>query len=541
MPKPYPQIDLEFNREDANPAIRLFGRRFQSGQTTMEFLIEMLLVAMSPKRVGDVLFDSLLPAPGFLRTKWTNTLDYAPRARLNLKLFSFFGASKLDTRHETHRSHLEQLDEQLKMQIVANVDNTEDILKTLENLFLGFHGVGIQRTWCAQAFLPICKELLASETIWNETNAKRKPPKSWEDVMEHYSPLYFTVNQHRYLARGGEVLYLQLCNALRREPEEVNGWLESNSLSPLLTEEERNPVELHAQLEKALNSIFEETPSTLAQLAKFIDREVEIETALITDDNDGGIRWTSCGWCPEETWPESYLFAVELLRICRANVDLIDRIALLETSCCLHVMRSLITQAARYSDKESGLPFPSYRFAITDPEGKIKTVKQVSRATVRATSKCIFDGIRHPDIFSQTPIEKREREYDVANKDYGHKLFDSLGKSIGFIVPRRGPGARFVLNERILQFLVVALSPGQRMTYDTFKRAAEVHFGFAFDESALRRANAWATSSSTESFGSTTDDWLAKMLEEAGALRRLSDSCALIENVAAPDSQEKRP
>lgn len=540
MPDRFPDIPLDLQDSDANPAVRLFGRRFFSDQTTLELLVELLLVAVSPKKVGGKTFDSLLPPWEFLKPQWTNTLNYAPRARLNLKLFAFFGASKLDTRHETHRNHLEQLDERLRDRMSVSDDTQDNVLKTLENLFLGFHGIGIQRTWCAQSFMPVCSGMLASETIWNESYAARNRPDCWDDLTSQYTA-YFSVNKHRFLARGGEVLYLQLCNALRREHDEVEAWLEANGLASFLTSDEKNPAWVHAELERALGNLMKEIPSTVSRLAEFIDRGVEGDTAQQTDGDEGHPRWTKCGWCPEETWPESYLFAVELLRICRANLDLMDRLELLETVCALHVMRSLTTQAARYSRNAVSRPWPACRLAVSDPDGSNRTVKQVSRATVQAVSKTIYDGLRHPDILSRTPNSEREKLYAEADRRYGHKLFITLGKRIGLIVPRRGAGMRFVLNARLLRLLIIALSPSRRMTYETFKLAAETHFGFAFDEAAIGRANAWATGVGTGSFGGATDEWLARMLEEAGALRRLSDSCALVENTAVLENQEKTP
>ena len=93
---------------------------------------------------------------------------------------------------------------------------------------------------------------------------------------------------------------------------------------------------------------------------------------------------------------------------------------------------------------------------------------------------------------------------------------------------------RFVLNERLLRFLVISLVPAKRLTYDSFKALAEAHYGLAFDEAALSRASARATGVQIESFGGATDEWLQEMLDAAGVLRRLSDSCALVENPAAP-------
>ena len=93
---------------------------------------------------------------------------------------------------------------------------------------------------------------------------------------------------------------------------------------------------------------------------------------------------------------------------------------------------------------------------------------------------------------------------------------------------------RFVLPQRVLRLLVVVLCPKRYLSYESLKQAAKAHYGLVFDEEGLGWANWWATGVTIQSFGHPTDEWLLKMLEEAGALRRLSDSCALIENRAAP-------
>lgn len=223
MPNPFPEGTVDDN-QDLNPGIQLFGRRFFSDQTTLELLVELLLVAASRKRLGFE-FDSMLPPYELLRN-WPRRakLEYAPKARLNLKLFSFFGSSKLDTRHETHRNHLKELDHVIKDSMTVSEDSKENVLKTLENLLLGFQGAGSQRTWCAQTFVPVCQELLSAETLWNETDARRYSAESWDEIVERFT-LFFSVNRHRFLARGGEVLYLQLCNALRQTADVVGDWV----------------------------------------------------------------------------------------------------------------------------------------------------------------------------------------------------------------------------------------------------------------------------------------------------------------------------
>src|SRR6476646_3943260 len=104
MRNPFPSIPLKIEPkgQDFNPGIRLFGRRFFADQTVPELLIELLLVTASKKRVtgADIPAAALLPSLELLRA-WPDgiALEYASKSRLNLKLFAFLGASKLDTRH----------------------------------------------------------------------------------------------------------------------------------------------------------------------------------------------------------------------------------------------------------------------------------------------------------------------------------------------------------------------------------------------------------------------------------------------------------
>lgn len=531
MAKSFPEGLIKYDTIDSNPAIQLFGRRFFSDQTTLEFLVEMLLVVVSSKQIATQNFDTPLP-PYAILTNWPKRqeLEYAPKARLNLKLFSFFRSSKLDTRHSTHREHLKELDHSIKYNTTANDDSKENVLKTLENLFLGFQGAGTQRTWCAQSFVPVCKGFLCAETLWNETDARRYSADSWEEITKSFTK-FFSVNRHRFLARGGEVLYLQICNALKQDAETVKAWVEASALRDSFTNDEKNPIWLHEQLNLELGKLMQLCPKTVTDLAEFIDNGVEKQTSGRTDWEDDQPRYTGCGWCPEDSWQEGYIFAVEILRVCRAEVDLMDRLELLETACAMQVLRSLAMQASRNLESPDDR---FYRLAVSDPDGQNIAVRQVSRASVRALEKMIYDAIRHPDIESRIRKPDYLKLYREADRRYGHKLFIALAKRIGLIIPRRGSGMRFVLNERLLRFLVISLVPAKRLTYDSFKALAEAHYGLAFDEAALSRASARATGVQIESFGGATDEWLQEMLDAAGVLRRLSDSCALVENPAAP-------
>ncbi len=540
MVRPFPSIELQQNRkgdDDYNPAIRLFGRRFFADQTVSELLLELLLVATSPKVIGDctLIPDELLPSVQLLRS-WPARapLEYAPKARLNLKLFVFLGASKLDTRHSTHKQHYRELIEAMtkKVSVFGAMDSRE-VLRTLENLFLGFQSVGGQRTWCAQAFLPISRSVIAGETLWNDTVARRDDVEEWSEVTERFLH-FFSFGRHRFLARGGELLYLQLCNALRQEGSSVQTWLREAGIG--CSPDESDPTKLHHSLGAALAGLFSTCPETVNKLADFLDSSVESLTALKTDFiNPPDRRFASCGWCPEESWREGVLFAIEFRRLCEALVDPVERLELLEILCALQVLRSLCAQSARYAkqsgDPKSGAGPLSYVWAVSDPAGRHTAVKQISRRNVNAVQRMIYDALRHPSIRQGDSFPGGDDIYTEADTRYGHSLFVTVAKRIGLIVPKRGAGARFVFNDKLLRCLVLSIiRPGQRVTYDVFKRLLFGHYGIAVDDETIGRSCLWSGTSRLTTLGGAADGWLIDMLDASGMLIRLSDSCSLVNN-----------
>lgn len=500
----------------------------------MELLAELFLLLTSKKRIGNNSeFQNYLPSVYDLRC-WAECAEliYFPKAKLNLKLFAFLGSSRLETRHETHRKHCQELWNSLAQRINAEEEEQrEETLALLSNLFLGFWGTGGQRTWCAQSFLPFCQGVLSGELIWNETAARREPELlEWNDVLNKFSKL-FTQNQHRFLARGGELLYLQLCNALRQDAETVQVWLRESGREQYLTTDELNPEILHENLQKAFQKFFARTPGELNNLADFIDRKVEPETAKTTDEDGIGAREATCGWCPEESWREGYLFAVELLRLLNANIDIMETVELLQIACAMQLMRSLAAQSYRHSPNfSSSADGLNYRLFFSEPDGINRKRKELSKTTLTDVCREIYDTIRIPEIRDSVALSDRDRVYKDADNRYGYKLYCRVGKSIGVIVPRRGAGARFVLTDKLLRFFVLSLMPVKRMTLDTFKQHIEFHFGFVFDEIRLKDSPNWQEKQAQLDFNVTHTLFLEQMLEASGALVKLSDSCSLVKN-----------
>ena len=506
----------------SNPAIRLFGNRFSTDQTSLELLGEFLLITTSVKEIEGKELRSALPPLDDIHS-WSNSkLKYSPKIKLNLKLFAFLSSSRLDSRHLTHREHYTQLIQELKKRIKVDSNDKTQVVKTLENLLLGFQGAGTSRTWCAQSFIPISRGLVAGEAIWNETKAKSHYAESWSYVLDN-AKLYFSLNKHRFLARGGELLYLQICNAMKQNQEAIQAWNLDAKLE--FSSEELEPEKLLNSLERGLAKFFSACPKFIDDLAEFIDDKLDPETAAKTDMHEQQPRFVEAGWCNSATWQEGYLLAVEINRILSSGLDVMDSVYYLETLFMLHTLRNLIMQSSRcLSNGEA--KWPGYYMAINRSDEENGTLKRISHQSLKNIEKTIYMAIR--SHMQGTDIVQDEKILKEADTRSGHKFFLKMAKQAGLVIPKRGAWARFVLTPQILRVLVTTIVPQQgRITYETFKQLIRARWGMVFDEAGFGKCCEWLGVEKVY-LSSDTDAWLLEMLAESGLLMHLSDSCALV-------------
>ena len=506
----------------SNPAIRLFGNRFSTDQTSLELLGEFLLITTSVKEIEGKELRSALPPLDDIHS-WSNSkLKYSPKIKLNLKLFAFLSSSRLDSRHLTHREHYTQLIQELKKRIKVDSNDKTQVVKTLENLLLGFQGAGTSRTWCAQSFIPISRGLVAGEAIWNETKAKSHYAESWSYVLDN-AKLYFSLNKHRFLARGGELLYLQICNAMKQNQEAIQAWNLDAKLE--FSSEELEPEKLLNSLERGLAKFFSACPKFIDDLAEFIDDKLDPDTAVKTDMQEQQPRFVEAGWCNSATWQEGYLLAVEMNRILSSGLDVTDSVYYLETLFMLHTLRNLIMQSSRcLSNGEA--KWPSYFMAINRSDEENGTLKRISHQSLKNIEKTIYMAIR--SHMQGTDIVQDLKILKEADTRSGHKFFLKMAKQAGLVIPKRGAWARFVLTPQILRVLVTTIVPQQgRITYETFKQLIRARWGMVFDEAGFGECCEWLGVEKVY-LSSDTDAWLLEMLAESGLLMHLSDSCALV-------------
>jgi hypothetical protein len=533
FPDPSPSAKSPSNqsaREDENAAIQVFGRRFFKDQTPVEYLTEFLLVYASPK---DETESNAYSFP--LYSLPPKTLSYHPRYRLALKLFSFLGASKLETRHRAHILAFREGIGELERRISPGSKlGRNDSVRLIQGVFSGFVGVAGDRTWTAHTFLPASEGLLARETLWKHdgpSGAARLPDLTWDEALD--GP-YFNTSAHSFLARGGEHLYLQLTSLFNN--------YRGQSLISLFAEDDTNSYAhlqsagsldaLRGSLQTSLQQVLNESDQAIGQLGEFVNQAFEAAAV----GGEGKSTSAELGWVPTASATEAALFAWEIENICRAQRSGLQKISLLRDLCVLHVMRSLCFQSARVVNPKKTKKFIGNFAWIASPPGDLSSdnVKKIAINTYLELENLLYDSLRKYDHYEDgaEPTDPTKRQ-DWLNKgdDNVRNLFRRVGKKIGVVVPRNGNGMRITLPAHIVRLLVAALvPPGTRVRLDKFYERIFAHYGLAINQDMIHLAlDSSPTQRAADAFG-IDSSWFEEELRRGGYLIPLSDAVALVLN-----------
>jgi hypothetical protein len=507
------------------PVQELFGNRFYSDQTSVELMSEFLLIVSSPRKVIAGLddkrkeeFSTYFPGKEMLPSLRKGALYYEQQARLNLKLFAILMNSGNPNPYPAHKNQYDLIIEQLKgsIEILDNqkVSGVEDVIAILSNLYMGFQGIGANRDWCAQSFLPVTKNLLAGETIWKATKAKKAKLTTYDpDQIKSF----FERTGRNFYAHGGELLYLQLALGLTKSKDEIENWLlEDKELASLgISEDEKDPELIRNKLTMGFEALLEKgSPKLLGEISEFIDG---------MGDQIKFSELTKSGWIPEDSWHDGYLFALDLVRIFDTEFDIVDNLAMVELACDMQVFRTMLGRSSRQLQKDYPL------LAVVSSSCTDINLKQISKNSLKNCQTLIHTAIEENanKMNMNDPIQLKNM-----HRKYGDKVFLKLAKSIQFVIPIKGSTEHFVLTKNMMTFLVVtALSPSKRMSLDTFLSEVRIKHKLVFDDVGFNHVNLSCNKMQKISNG-TTARWLIHMLEECGYLIPLSDSLSLVINTA---------
>ncbi|CAK0769141.1 conserved hypothetical protein [Gammaproteobacteria bacterium] len=518
--RPFPEKREEIPVDKANPAIRLYGRRFYKDQTPVEYLAEFLLVFTSPKqdpkssKENDGRYSFILSLNSTPPRYW-------PENRVALKLFSFFPSSKLETRHPAHqKAYLDALE---KVKGTCNLgcseDKKDEMVRLLQSLFGGFIGVAKNRTWVTHTFLPVSTALLASELVWLHPRAiKNSSINCWDD-----SKKYFESNHHIFMARGGELLFLQMAN-LFSDPNAPE-LTEMLAQKPYQHLGENRVIKLANRLEQQLRKLLEEAVAPLSGLARLI------EETLKDYQIDSQTKSSNLGWVPVASRIEALLFAQEMDNLCAANLSALEKLDLLQTLCSMQVLRSLCFQARRIDGAETftfGF-IGNYAWIAADPKATTNTsIRQMAQDSFSHIEALLYRVLRNTAL-SDSGGTSSQKEADKN----GFQLFRKIAKEIGLVIPRTGGGQRFVLTPDLLRFLVSALlRPGERIRMTDFYQRVFAHYGIALGGQSLAIALDWNNGETgTKNYAvAVSTNWIEEALQQGGFLVELSDAVSIVHN-----------
>ncbi len=509
------------NKKDSNPSFGIaekFGSRVFSEQSVLEILSEFLNVVKSNKQINKIDNNSNDPLffPNIPLDK-INSLSYEDESNLNLKLFSLYLCSSDSSVHKSHSEHYRTLKKELEKLInitdsTKQLDNAK-IIGILENLFMGFQGVGVNRDWCGQSFLPVRKELLAGETMWDKTAANKKYPDE-SDICSTNE--FFSRNKHNLYARTGEVIYLEIYSALNKSQKEIEQLCDTTFNGMLFSEKEKNPIYLKEKITIGLDILLnKKSPRVLGDLAKLLNN---LNNDIFKKNNNGILvpNKIEIGWIPIDNWIYGYLLAVELSRIFTIDMDIIDEIDMLQNLFILHTLRRFLF----VSSYNQELPVPL--MAVIDSNSKNEYLKDISRHSFKMCIQIINDEVNSLGIVQSKRIIDR----------YGSGAFKKWAKAINYVVPKTGDSTKFVLNNSILNCLIAStILPNEQMLLSTFLKQLEYRFCMVFDNEGLNEINR-RLDKKQKIVSEDTLEWLEKMLEDSGYLIQLSDYTSLVKNIA---------
>lgn len=527
MPR-FPLRNLD-DVDDGNAAIQVFGRRFFKDQTPVEYLAEFFLVFASAK---DELHSNEYVFPDYGEIVPVK-LIYHPPYRLGLKLFAFLGASKLETRHPVHVSSFHAGISKVESYInPTGTVSCQDGVRLMQGLFSGFVGVAGDRTWTAHAFLPASASLLAREVLWRHggpNGAAKKTDLSWESAWS-----YFDTSAHSFMARGGELLYLQLTSMFNSKERAIPAVFRDR-IDEVYThfKEVGSTDQLRTNLQQQLKKLLLESDHAIGALGDFVQKSFD---DVGVESEPPNPRGAVLGWVPRETATEAFFFAWELENICKAQRSGLQKISLLKDLCVLQVMRSLCFQSARVMQLGSLPGFVggySWVACAADAAAPSSGKKAAIRAYA-AVESLLYRALRAYGKYSEITIPAEESKKQIwldKGDENTARLFRKIGKQIGIIVPRKGQGMRITLPPHIVRLLVAALvPPGKRIRLDAFYRRIFGHYGIAVNQETveLRRAPS-ETENDGEALG-IDSTWFEEELRRGGYLVPLSDAVSLVLN-----------
>lgn len=478
----------------ATLATYIYGNRFHADQTLAEYLIEFLLVFCAEK--GEQNQGKLC----FHDPDSKDVLYYTVEPRMGLKRFIFFDKSKKNDAAEIDKLAYQKLISELEKRIEdSDAEEKRDFIESLQDLLHGYAVVLRKRTWCAQAMLPICPELIFCEAM---PKKKERSALKWDEIRNNPEKKnkidgLFDFDKRNFLARGGELYYLHILQGLQ------------------------NNKDKQEKLEYLLRELLLVQGKKMSEIASFIQKTWEDSMGY----DESPKQKLRLAYIPERAYKNVAGHSVdELINYLSCSMHPVKKMELLSKGVMLQVMRMLSVATTNYLGTER-------ECWIIDMKGMTADiVKKVASSGFRKVEDTFVTALGQKSVeLASVDVDKRMQEVRKARKD-SLEIFRSKGKELQCIIPTSGPYERFALPEDSIRFLVLALvKPGEKMTLDMFLSKLYDRYRIVIGPAEYKKMIKTGNYSLANSFMENKVAF-QEFLKATGFLHELSDATSIVVN-----------
>ncbi|MCI2254774.1 hypothetical protein L2D08_10400 [Domibacillus sp. PGB-M46] len=486
-----------YDLQAQNPQIQIYGHRIYKDQTLYEYLLEFLLVFVSPKSEGATDYEKI-KSDGFYFNKIedeTKRLHYYPAPKMGLKRFIFFNRSDQEKRFEIDRYALEHHREHLKqtIQIEGSSYDKDFALDILQDLFYGYNAIIGKRSWFAQSLLPLAPEIIFSESIGNKKT--RTENLSKEDSFLSIDR-EFNFSQHMFMARGGEVYYLHVLQGLNK----VNN-------------------DYRDQLSEKLKEMIMSIPQ-LSALANYI--QDEWEDVVDAPDNEHRFHYLdkTMEVIPKDYENVAHYTVEELHNLLCSELDAFEKVELVGNLLAIQIIRMMTYRSTTVLNLKH-----RQAWVIDLTKNTQGSIRKKAVQGYQQLEENVFRAIYR--VYDEEMAETKKNALQDAAKDTS-LLIRKLGKDIGLVIPPTGGTMRMSLNENLVKILVLTLiKPGERLLFTTFLRLCHEHYNIVIGPKEAEQH--FEEISYLNDFNENERIFL-EILRNCGFLRNLSDATSIVEN-----------
>lgn len=487
-------------KEKDSLSIRLFGNRLQGDQTLGEYLLEFLLVFSSAKKDDESGKFEFHTMDQINQAQTAGALSYYTVPRNGLKRFIFYDRSKQES-----RSAIDTLAYKNMLSMLQKKSEDPDWPYILQDLLYGYALIIRKRGWYAQSLMPIAPELLFPETLGIKAR-KNKPLDTPNIEVE----TMFEYGQHDFLARGGEMYYLQLLEGIYKNQDDPKF------------------LQYKKDIERGISYMLKEKSAGFSTIATHL-QNWWLEDQNLNDESIYAAKLTrkmSLGYLQPGFDRRAKQSLQELACFLSNEIHPITRIDLMSKGIVLALLRSMHLQAFYCVHPDAQQP-PAW---IIDMHTGSATsnIAKLAAASYRTAYSEFGNALNI--IYANSNGEKEA--FDVVSKELSDSadIFKKMGKELQIVIPRKGAYERFSLSEDIVRYLVLLLvRPGKKMTFDSFLQVLYDHYGIVIGAAQYAQLK----ENVEPGMGGYFDEnqiQFQMFLKNCGLLRDLSDATSIVEN-----------